>query len=410
MPRASISPRACAPPRSAARPPGRGHIREVIIVTQLALGLVLVVGAALVVQSFRALAEAHPGFDPAQTITMRVATPRAELRSHRRVSRRPPRTPALAPRRRRRGCDPQLPLTGQGPLQPYAFDAETARNWEQLSADNFGVTPGYFAAIRATIVAGRDFTWDEVRNQRRVIVIDDSLAQRAFGGSAPAIGRRLQLEPEGTEESFFEVVGVVGHMRYHDLRRALLPQIYQPGVYTNFSVALRTAEDPAQAGEAARRAIEALRSGTAVQDVRLLSDIVDEALGPMRLAVWLMTGFGVIALTLAAVGIYGVFSYFVGERTREIAVRLALGATPSDIRGLVVRRGVRLLALGLGIGLTGAIAVSSAGASLLYEVSAFDVSTYVLAVVCLAGVAITACWLPARRASRLDPQLGLRQA
>ena len=391
-------------------PPGRGHIREVIIVTQLALGLVLVVGATLVVQSFRALAEAHPGFDPAQTITMRVATPRAELKViaafHGDLLERLRSLPGVVAA----GAISQLPLTGQGPLQPYAFDAETARNWEQLSADNFGVTPGYFAAIRATIVAGRDFTWDDVRNQRRVIVIDDSLAQRAFGGSAPAIGRRLQLEPEGTEESFFEVVGVVGHMRYHDLRRALLPQIYQPGVYTNFSVAVRTGGDPAQAGEAARRAIEALRSGTAVQDVRLLSDIVDEALGPMRLAVWLMTGFGVIALTLAAVGIYGVFSYFVGERTREIAVRLALGATPSDIRGLVVRRGVRLLALGLGIGLTGAIAVSSAGASLLYEVSAFDVSTYVLAVVCLAGVAITACWLPARRASRLDPQLGLRQA
>jgi putative ABC transport system permease protein len=147
-----------------------------------------------------------------------------------------------------------------------------------------------------------------------------------------------------------------------------------------------------------------------VQNVRLLSDIVDEALGPMRLAVWLMTGFGAIALTLAAVGIYGVFSYFVGERTREIAVRLALGATPSDIRGLVVRRGVRLLALGLGIGLTGAIAITTASASLLYEVRAFDVPTYLVAVVCLAGVAIAACWLPARRASRVDPQLGLRQA
>jgi predicted permease len=391
-------------------PPNRGQVREVIIVTQIALGLVLVVGAGLVVQSFRALAEAHPGFDPAQTVTMRVATPRTDLKVltafHDELLDRLRSLPGVVAA----GAISQLPLTGQGPLQPYAFDAETARNWEQLSADNFGVTPGYFAAIRATMVAGRDFTPDDVHNRRRVIVIDDSLARRAFGGSAPAVGRRLQLEPEGTEESFFEVVGVVGHMRYHDLRRAMLPQIYQPGVYANFSVAVRTGGDPAQAGEAARRAIEALRTGTAVQNVRLLSDIVDEALGPMRLAVWLMTGFGVIALTLAAVGIYGVFSYFVGERTREIAVRLALGATPSDIRGLVVHRGMRLLALGLGIGLAGAIAVSSAATSLLYEVGAFDVPTYLLAIVCLAGVAIAACWLPARRASRLDPQLGLRQA
>jgi predicted permease len=391
-------------------PPSRGHIREVIIVTQIALGLVLVVGAGLVVQSFRALAEAHPGFDPAQTITMRVATPRADLKVlvpfHHDALERLRSLPDVVAA----GAISQLPLTGQGPLQPYAFDAETARNWEQLSADNFGVTPGYFAAIRATIVAGRDFTWDDVRNQRRVIVIDDSLARRAFGGSAQAVGRRLQLEPEGTEESFFEIIGAVGHMRYHDLRRAILPQIYQPGVFANFSIALRTGGDPTQAGESARRAIEALRQGTAVQNVRLLSDIVDDALGPMRLAVWLMAGFGVIALTLAAVGIYGVFSYFVGERTREIAVRLALGATPSDIRGLVVRRGERLLALGLGIGLTGALAITGAAASLLYEVSAFDAPTYLLAIVFLAAVAMAACWLPARRASRVDPLLGLRQA
>ena len=143
--------------------------------------------------------------------------------------------------------------------------------------------------------------------------------------------------------------------------------------------------------------------------MRLLSDIVDEALGPMRLAVWLMIGFGVMALTLGAVGIYGVFSYFVGERTREIAVRLALGATPSEVRGMVVGHGMKLLALGLGIGGLGAVLVSRAATGVLYEVSPLDVPTYVVATVCLAAVAIGACWLPAHRASRLDPQAGLRQ-
>ena len=126
----------------------------------------LVVGAGLVVQSFRALAEAHPGFDPAQTITMRVATPRAELKAVACVSRgRSLERLRSLPGVVAAGAISQLPLTGQGPLQPYAYDAETARNWEQLSADNFGVTPGYFAAIRATIVAGRDFTMDDVHNR-----------------------------------------------------------------------------------------------------------------------------------------------------------------------------------------------------------------------------------------------------
>jgi ABC-type antimicrobial peptide transport system permease subunit len=129
----------------------------------------------------------------------------------------------------------------------------------------------------------------------------------------------------------------------------------------------------------------------------------------MRLAVWLMTGFGVIALALAAVGIYGVFSYFVGERTREIAVRLALGATPSAVRRLVVARGLALTAAGLALGLIGAVAVSGAAATLLYEVNARDVATYLAAMLCLAAVAVAACWLPAHRASRVDPQAGLRQ-
>ena len=143
--------------------------------------------------------------------------------------------------------------------------------------------------------------------------------------------------------------------------------------------------------------------------MRLLAAIVDDALGPMRVAVWLMTGFGVVALTLAAVGIYGVFSYFVGERTHEIAVRLALGATPSAVRRLVVGRGLGLTAAGLTLGLIGAGAVSGVASRLLYEVDALDVTTYAAAMLSVAGVAVAACWLPAHRASRVDPQAGLRQ-
>ena len=379
----------------------------------MALGLMLVVGAGLVVQSFRALAASHPGFDPSNTLTLRVSVPpgpsfasRAAAQAyHDELRERLASLPGVAAA----GAISQLPLTGQGPLQPYAYDAETARNWEQLSADGFNVTTGYFASVRATMLAGRDFTQDEIANGRRVIVIDDSLAERAFGGAGNAVGRLLQLEPEPEPESFFEVVGVVAHMRYHDLRRAQLPQIYRGGLFRTFSVAVRADADAGTLADPVRRAIADLRPGTAVQDVRLLGAIVDDALGPMRLAVWLMTGFGVIALALAAVGIYGVFSYFVGERTREIAVRLALGATPSAVRRLVVARGLALTAAGLALGLIGAVAVSGAAATLLYEVNARDVATYLAAMLCLAAVAVAACWLPAHRASRVDPQAGLRQ-
>ncbi len=388
--------------------------RDALVVTQMALGLVLVVGAGLVTQSFRALAAAHPGFDPRDTLTARVSTPpgphfanRAAAQAfHDDVRQRLRSLPGVAAV----GAISQLPLTGQGPLQPYAFDAETARNWEQLSADSFTITPGYFDAVRATLLAGRDLTSEEIASARRVIVIDESLADRAFGGAAKAVGRQLQLEPEGVPESFYDVVGVVAHMRYHDLRRAQLPQIYRGGLFRTFSVAIRTDGDASGLAEPARAVLAGLRSGTAVQDVRLLADLVDDALGPMRVAVWLMSAFGVLALSLAAVGIYGVFSYFVGERTHEIAVRLALGATPMAVRWLVVGRGLTLTAGGLAIGLVGAVLMSGIAARLLYEVRAFNPAPFVTAMSCVAAVAVAACWLPAHRASRVDPQAGLRQA
>lgn len=395
---------------SRSRAGGRG--RDALIVLQIAFGLMLVVGAGLVVQSFRALATADPGFDARNTLTMRVSTPpspefgsRAGTEAYHEALRA--RLMAL-PGVTAAGAITQLPLTGQGPLQPYAYDAETARNWEQLSADSFSVTPGYFEAVGATMLAGRDFTRDEIANGRRMAVIDDSLADRAFGGAGQAIGRLLQLEPENAPESFFEVIGVVAHMRYHDLRRAQLPQIYRGGPFRTFSVAVRASGDAAALADTARRTIAELRPGTAVQDVKLLGELVDDALGPMRLSVWLMTGFGALALALAAVGIYGVFSYFVSERAREIAVRLALGATPAAVRRLVIGRGLVLAAAGVAAGLAGAVAARRAAETLLYEVSALDVSTYVAAVACLAAVAVLACWLPAWRASRLDPQAGLR--
>jgi predicted permease len=397
---------------SRSRSAGRG--RDALIVTQMALGLMLVVGALLVVQSFRALAAAHPGCDPRHTLTARVSTPpgpqfanRTAVQAyHDEVRRRLAGLPGVTAV----GAISQLPLTGQGPLQPYAYDAETARNWERLSADSFSITPGYFAAVGATLLAGRDLTDDEIASGRRAIVIDDTLANRAFGGAGGAVGRQLQLEPETVPESFFEVVGVVAHLRYHDLRRTQLPQIYRGGLFRTFSVAIRVDGDAGALADAMRTAIAGIRPGTAIQDVRLLAAIVDDALGPMRLAVWLMTAFGVLALTLAAVGIYGVFSYFVAERTHEIAVRLALGATPAAVRTLVVGRGLTLTGAGLALGLAGAVVVGGAATGLLYEVGIPDPLTCSAAGLCVTCVAVAACWLPAHRASRIDPQNGLRQS
>ena len=388
------------------------YFREGLVIAQIALGLVLAVGAGLVVQSFRALALSDPGLSSTGVMTMRVATPGQGMRGmpdavafHEMLAERVRAIPGVTAA----GAISLLPLSGQGPLQPYAYNEETARNWEQLSADGLRVTPGYFRAIGASFIAGRDFTVDDARTLRRAIVIDDTLAERAFGSSDAAIGRQLQLEPETNPESFFEVIGVIRHIKYHDLRRAMLPQIYQAGVFTQFSMAVRTDGDVASITRPVQDAIAGARPGTAVQDVRPLADIVEVALGPTLLAASLMTAFGVVAVLLAAVGVYGAFSYYVSERSRDFAVRLALGASPAIIRRAVLARCGAMAAGGLALGVTGAALVGNVAAGLLYEVSAVDPGTYLGAVVCLAIVALIAAGLPAWRASRVDPKVGLTE-
>jgi predicted permease len=333
-----------------------------------------------------------------------IRTGEQALAVHREIQRRLEALPGV----RRSASASLLPLTGQGPLQPYAFDAETARHWESVSADEVWATPGYFETLGATLLAGRDFTPDDYEPGRRRIVIDDSLARRAFHGNA--VGQSLQLEPEGTPESFFEVVGVVGHMKMHDLTRPLLPQIYRPNTWDRFSLVVRSA-GPAAEGLAApvRRELARIDPGIAVEDVRTLESIVEGARGQMRLAATLMSVFGALALALAAIGIYGVFTYAVGERVKEMAIRLALGAAPSGIRRMILARGLRLIAASLGVGALGAALLGRAMGALLYGVSPLDPSAYVLGALLLAGVALLACWIPAARAARVDPLAALRQ-
>ncbi len=383
------------------------RLHDLLVAGQIALALVLTVGAGLLVRTFEAMAKARPGFEPDGAVAMDVTLPRGAFKDaegarafHADLMARLRAVPGV----RGIGSVSLLPFTGRGPLQPFAYDAETARAWESVSADQMNVSPGYFDAIGATLVAGRDFTPDDAG--RRVIVIDDTLARRAFGGEAAAIGKPLQLEPEGDEKSFSEVVGVVAHLKLHDLTRPLLPQIYFPQQWIRFGLVVR---GPAAAAGDVQRALQQLHPGTAVEGVRPLRAIVSGASGPTRLAMSLMTAFGAIALVLAAVGIYGVVSFAVGQRTREIAVRLALGARRGSIRRMVLGGALRVVALSVVAGGVAAAIMARAGRALLYAVDPLDAATYAGAAAFLGLVALVACWLPAERASRVEPLAALRQ-
>ena len=389
------------------------RLHDVLAAGQIALSLVLIVGAGLLVRSFAAMASARPGFEPDGAISMEVTVPRGTYTDragadafNQNLITRLHALPSVGAV----GQTSLLPFTGRGPAQPYAYNAETASNWESVSADELRVSPGYLEALGATLLAGRDFTADD-RGERRVLMIDDSLARRAFGSEAAAVGKALQIEPEGKPESFFEVVGVVGHTRLHDITRPLLPQIYFPGLWPRFTLVARPRSGDTQALAAdLRRELAAINPGIAVGEVRPLRSVVGAASGPTRLAMGLMIAFGGISLVLAAVGIYGVFAFAMGQRTYEIAVRLAMGAQRGAIRRLVLGGAARIVAGSIAVGAVAAAALSWSARSMLYAVAPLDIATYALAASFLGAVALLACAVPAERAARVDPQRALRQS
>jgi hypothetical protein len=301
----------------------------------------------------------------------------------------------------------QLPLTGSGPLQPYAFDERTARNWESVTADERQISGDYFAAMGTRLLAGRTFTREEgAPNTPATIIIDETLANQAFGGNA--VGRQLQVDASGDPASFATVVGVVEHMRIHDVGSDVRSLIFTPCCAGRrmavFGVAVHTTrDDPARLIPQVRALMSELDKNLPINALRPMSDYVDDALARTRLTLVLMQAMGALALFLAAIGIYGVISFSVGQRTREFGLRMALGDTPGGLRRSVLQQGVKLLIPSLAIGSVGGVAAGRVMSGVLHGVSPNDPLVFVAGALFLAVVTLLACDAPARRASRVDP-------
>ncbi len=392
--------------------PTQLRLRNALVVAEVALALILLIGAGLMMRSFVRLQQIRPGFEPEQTLTFRVALPRA-------VRPRPDDRRAFVDEMERRlmalpgvtavGLTSQLPLTGSGPLQPYAYDEATAHNWESATSDRRLVSPEYFKAMGTRVLAGRVFnTYD--RGTPSLIIIDETLAARAWPGQ-PAVGKRLQVNPTGSDGDLYaEVIGVVEHMRILDLTQAVRPQIWGQmlGVGGTFHVALRTDGDPSQLAPAVRQLMVELDKEVAVDRLVPMSAYVGDGLGQARLNLALMSAFGVAALVLAVVGVYGVISYSVGQRTREIGIRMALGASPGRVRSAILVQGLRLIVPSLCIGAAGAWLLSHFISGLLYETRAADPLTFAATVGLLLVVALAGCYVPARRATTVSPLVALK--
>jgi putative ABC transport system permease protein len=391
----------------------RRRARSLLIVAEVALSVVLLVGAGLLVRSFLAMQRVDPGYDGSDVLTFELSMPfgkypggparRAFFRDLRDRLEALPGVTGV-------GLVSQLPLTGSGPLSPFAYDEETARNFESVTADGRNVSPEYFEAMDARLLAGRTFTYSDSAGTPPVIIVDESLAKLAWPGENP-VGKQLQLAPTGEPDAFAEVVGVVEHMRQHDLTRDILHQIYYPigqGTPSVMTFVVETSLDPASLVAPVRRTVEAMDPDLPVNRLAPMSAYLSEGMAQARFSLVLMSVLGAVALLLTAVGVFGVISYSVSQRTREFGIRLALGEDPGRTRRGVVAGGMRLVLVAIGIGLAGSLALTRLIAGLLYEVRPADPLTFLAIALLLAAVALLACYLPARRATRVDPALALR--
>jgi putative ABC transport system permease protein len=391
----------------------RRGARNLLIVAEVALSVVLLVGAGLLIRSFLALQRVDPGYDASDVLTFELSMPfgkypggAARRGFFRELTGRLEALPGVT----RVGMVSQLPLTGSGPLSPFAYNEETARNFESVTADGRNISPEYFEAMDAQLLAGRTFTYQDSAGTPPVIIIDETLAKLAWPGEN-AVGKQLQLAPTGEENAFSEVVGVVEHMRQHDLTRDILHQIYYPigqGTPTVMTLVVETALDPVTLIPTVRQTVKAMDPDLPVSRLTPMSAYLTEGRAQARFSLVLMTVLGGVALLLTAVGVFGVISYSVSQRTREFGIRLALGEDPRQTRLSVVLRGMRLVLLSIGIGLVGSLALTRLIAGLLYLVRPADPITFGGIALLLAGVALLACYLPARRATLVDPALALR--
>ena len=392
--------------------PRTRRLRHTFVIAEVALAVVLLVGAGLLLRSLANLRAVNPGFDPRNVLTFRVSLP-PEKYDPAKVSRffeQAEARLAAMPGVRSAGAISFLPFAGLGAATGFTIVGQPPPAPGQGPVVDFRVCDnGFFTTMKLPLVGGRLFTDHELSARSDVVIINETMARRYFAGEDP-IGRQVVIAM--TSPLFAtEIVGVVGDMKYVDLTTESRAMAFWPHSqlgYTAMTFTLRTVSDPVSLAPLAIREIQALDKDQPVSDVRTMDQWVGKTLSQSRFSSLLLTLLASLALLLAALGIYGVISYAVSQRTTEIGVRKALGATSADIVALVLFSGMRLAAIGLVIGILLAFALNRALTTLLYQTRGTDPVTLAGVVGVLAAVAAFASYLPANRAARLAPTEALR--
>jgi putative ABC transport system permease protein len=376
---------------------------------------VLLVGAGLLIRSFEKLTRVDLGFDPSHVLAYNLTFPSAKFPDRTLLV---PEYQSLLERARSLpgvrtvAISAGLPMEGANYLS-YTIEGIGPRDTRPDSPPEdvqpFSVSPDYFATLGVPLRRGRLISPTDDAKAPRVALVNDEMARFAFAGADP-VGHRITFNPSDSA-GWMTIVGVVGNVAQEGVTAKPYQQIYLPieqAPTRSVYVTLRTDRDPMSLAASARAAVRDVDRDLVVNAVQPLEARVAQSIARPRLSVWLLTGFSALALVLAAIGIYGVMAYTVAQRTREIGVRMALGADPRNVKRLIVRQGMQPALLGVGVGLVAAIAASRLIASLLYGVSAVDPVTFVLVPLFLVGIALLATYVPARRATHVPPTVALQ--
>jgi len=417
----------------------QGSLRRALVVSEIALALVLLAGAGLMVRSFVKLRQVDVGFTERNVLTMSVPLPDSKYPSP--DANNDLQTPAglafyeqliarveALPGVKAATVGTTLPLgVGRGWSKYFIIeDRPTPASIDQVPSVNYAlISHDYFRTLGIKVRRGRSFTAQDKENSQPVVIINETL-QRRFFPNEDSIGKTIRMGPPTnlvsrdaqTQENRFArrvIVGVTADVKSGGLDQPVSPLVYAPlpqhvreGFSNTLALAARTEVAPESLTGAIREQVRALDQDQPIDNVRTMGELLDRSLSQSKFNLLLLSLFAVVALLLAAIGIYGVMSYSVTQRTREIGVRMALGAQPGDVLRSVIKQGATLVLIGVTIGVAAAWALTRLMATMLFETRATDPATFALIALLLAGIALVACWIPARRAAKVDPIVALR--
>ena len=395
---------------------GGRRMRSGVIVTEVALSFILLIGAGLMLRSFVALGRVNPGYDPNNVLTFFLQPPQRQAGQRAAFIKQVRERLLAIPGVTGATAATPLPLDGGIVNGRWGTEAAVADPSAFRQGDFKFVLPGYFETMRTRVIAGRVFTEADDNldgpTAPKQLIIDDQLAARAFPNQS-AVGKRLLIRINTPEAEWWDVIGVVAHQRHGSLAIDGPEAMFIVDGYLGHGAAgrwaVRTSGDPASYIPAVRAAVASVDPRAPLAEVQPMSAFVDKAMAPIRFTATLIGIFAAVAVMLAAVGLYGVLSTIVRQRTAEIGMRMVFGAPRGSILNLVVGEGLKLSAAGIVVGLAGAFAITRVMASLLVGVNPTDPVTFAAIVVLFTIIAVTASWLPARRASRLDPMNAIRE-